>query len=139
MRIKPKVTCFNCILNGLISDISATTMLQKVLIMIAGINVSLQQQENEQCSVARYLLITKLFIVAIMYIIMGVFSIVVFLGLLIDVVFFIVSFILVNAFFKSRDKNVHECMDQWGQCIGFTIFILFKMFTRLNDLFNVCQ
>lgn len=111
--------------------------MQKVLIMVAGISEVQDQQETHLCSLARCLLIPKYFIVSIIYIIIGLFSIVLYTFVLIDALF-LLAFIIM-AYLKGKGRKIDEIVEKWGSCIGIMSTIPCTIYRNLNEFFDIYQ
>ncbi|XP_076105972.1 uncharacterized protein LOC143074369 [Mytilus galloprovincialis] len=116
---------------------AALTTLQKVLIMVAGISEIQEQQETHLFSLARCLLIPKYFIVSVIYIIIGLFSIVLYTFVLIDALFFL-AFIII-AYLKDKGRKIDEEIEKWGNCIGIMSTIPCIIYRNLNEFFDIYQ
>lgn len=126
-----QVICF------LFLDISKPPVLQKILILSAVISELLPRTATDFCYTC--FLIPKFTFVVILYIMIGLFSIVLYVALFIDALLFIAFVIL--AVLKGRVKKGDDCFANWGKCMEIMFYTPFKIYKTLNKFFgiNICQ
>ncbi|XP_076105971.1 uncharacterized protein LOC143074368 [Mytilus galloprovincialis] len=120
-----------------IKYISKPPVLQKILILSAVISELLPRTATDFCYTC--FLIPKFTFVVILYIMIGLFSIVLYVALFIDALLFIAFVILVVL--KGRAKKGDDFFANWGKCMEITFYTPFKIYKTLNKFFgvNICQ
>lgn len=78
-------------------------------------------------------------LVILCYIILGLFSIVLYTALFADALIFIIL-VIVHALLaalhgKAAEKD--ECYSAWAKCISFTFYIPIRLYKAFNEIYNI--